>query len=955
MVIDRAQIEATSRRFVEREKERARNLRCIRERRYLDADRPDRVAKFLARHGFSRRDAENFLSKRSAATPVARETVAGRVEPFALERVLGTNDLMGVAFLERGLQVARSIGRIWMDVAHGRPHGFGTGFLVSPRLLLTNHHVLGDFAVAGRSLIEFDHQLGVDGNPLPTTTFALAPGEFHFADPHLDYALVAVLAETVAGRSLSSYGFNPLIEEEGKAIISQWVNIIQHPGGEPKQLCLRENQLVDLLDDFVHYRTDTAPGSSGAPVFNDRWEVVALHHSGVWATNAAGQPLAVDGRVWTADMGEHRIQWIANEGARISRVVAHLRRQTMTASQRRLFDEVFASVPPPERQTPPGTGRATTGGDVAAVVVDDDGTATWTIPVSVSIRVGGAAVTVGGGVKKSQDSPPVAPPSDTADGGKPPVPPIDDGDETAILAAAQAQWSGRSDVLGVRLGYVYENGWITRRRALVATVRRKLSPAALREANVPPLPETFRGLPVEVTDPTLGDLLRLARGVSPIEAALGDEAISRDEITYVPPPGVVFDPVTAPMRVVAHVSPDAGWAQLSSFLAAAKKTLVVGMYDFGAPHILEAVKTAGSKAAFNRLTLVMQRGESIGHGTKANDLEDAAVVDELRDALGAKFENAWVKIGTVNGWVASSYHIKVAVRDGKAFWLSSGNWQSSNQPDADPLGEDPQRRRWLNEYNREWHVIIEHEGLAKTYERLLKHDFANNPIAEPPEVLALPELFVPASLETLTALERQRPFEYFEPFDEEREFTVQPLLTPDNYHAAALQLVRSATDELLIQNQTFNAPGANHAQLRELVDAVLERQNAGIKVRIVFRLFRAADARENLDGLQDLGFDMNDVKVQKNCHTKGIIVDRRRVLIGSQNWSNHGVSVNRDASLLFDDPPLAEYFAQIFEHDWDNQADHDIGPGVDPIELAGAGPAPAGMVRLSWKDYLEMR
>ncbi|MGL4649089.1 MAG: trypsin-like peptidase domain-containing protein, partial [Caldilineaceae bacterium] len=30
------------------------------------------------------------------------------------------------------------------------------------------------------------------------------------------------------------------------------------------------------------YLTDTLPGSSGSPCFNDRWEVVALHHSGGW-------------------------------------------------------------------------------------------------------------------------------------------------------------------------------------------------------------------------------------------------------------------------------------------------------------------------------------------------------------------------------------------------------------------------------------------------------------------------------------------------------------------------------------------------------------------------------------------------------------------------------------------------------------------------------------------------
>ena len=64
-------------------------------------------------------------------------------------------------------------------------------------------------------------------------------------------------------------------------IKGEYVNIVQHPNGEPKQLALRENQLVDVLENFLHYQTDTAPGSSGSPVFSDEWEVVALHHSGV--------------------------------------------------------------------------------------------------------------------------------------------------------------------------------------------------------------------------------------------------------------------------------------------------------------------------------------------------------------------------------------------------------------------------------------------------------------------------------------------------------------------------------------------------------------------------------------------------------------------------------------------------------------------------------------------------
>ena len=193
---------------------------------------------------------------------------------------------------------------------------------------------------------------------------------------------------------------------------------------------------------------------------------------------------------------------------------------------------------------------------------------------------------------------------------------------------------------------------------------------------------------------------------------------------------------------------------------------------------------------------------------------------------------------------------------------------------------------------------------------------------------------------------------YFPPYDAVRRFTVQPLLTPDNYHQHVLALVRGAREELLIQNQTFKAPTAEEAALRALVDAVIARQRAGVRVRIIFRTLLPAQTRRELERLKDYGLDLADVRVQVNCHTKGIIVDRRRVLIGSQNWSNHGVSVNRDASLLFDDAPLAEYFAAIFEHDWNNLAQPRIGSEWAPVEVAVPGAAtPPGMRRLTWEDY----
>ena len=405
------------------------------------------------------------------------------------------------------------------------------------------------------------------------------------------------------------------------------------------------------------------------------------------------------------------------------------------------------------------------------------------------------------------------------------------------------------------------------------------------------------------------------------------------------------------------MSPDAGWPELAAFLGQTRKQLVVGMYDCGAPHIVQALEALGGQAGFKKLTLAMQKGASTGSGTKIADLDDQAVVDRLDRTLADKFEHVWVQIGAVNGWVASSYHIKLAVRDGRACWLSSGNWQSSNQPPRDPVNETPSDRQWLDRYNREWHAIIEHPGLARTLEAFLQNDFANNvgagrAVLE--EQLGLPDFLVAEALLAREAAEGASMWRYFPPLDETRRFTVRPLLTPDNYHRYVLQLVRSAREELLIQNQTFNAPREGDEALRRLVDAVIAKQRAGVRVRIIFRLLLPTVARQTLENLKDYGLDLADVKVQARCHTKGIVVDRRRVLLGSQNWSNDGVSVNRDASFLFEDAPLAHYFGGIFDHDWDYLADRKIGSEWSPVRMAGAGDAtPPGMAWLAWKAYEE--
>ena len=238
-------------------------------------------------------------------------------------------------------------------------------------------------------------------------------------------------------------------------------------------------------------------------------------------------------------------------------------------------------------------------------------------------------------------------------------------------------------------------------------------------------------------------------------------------------------------------------ARLAAFLGQTRHQLVVGMYDFGARHIVAALQAVGQQAGFEKLTLVMQKGASIGQGTKVDDLDDAEVVETLHATLAERFAHAWVRIGAVNGWVASSYHIKVAVRDDQASWLSSGNWQSSNQPPADPLAEQPPDRQWLTRYNREWHVVIEHGGLARTLAAYLRDDYEHNLDTVRGDRGGAAGVAGAAGGGAGGGGPRVRggrrdQWRYFPPYDAVRRFTVRPLLTPDNYHQHVLALVRGA-------------------------------------------------------------------------------------------------------------------------------------------------------------------
>lgn len=287
-----------------------------------------------------------------------------------MERIVPLeNNLLPVHFLEEGAVVQRAVCRVNIG------NTFGTGFMVSPTIMMTNWHVLRTTLDARRAKIEFNYQLDHNGNPQGVETYTLMPENLFYSNRDLDFAVVKVKPQWRvlpfpgygAQKFPQKYGFAPQGEEETgipfagvgeeteypyeqmmggeypqyggpgttrptppaitqlrqQPLMSlrrvkmmagirwgfiplphevmyagpadgrhgQHVNIIQHPKARRKEVALQDNTITNIYDKRVRYRTDTEPGSSGSPVFNNAWDLIAIHHAagdnrdGVWLNN----------------------------------------------------------------------------------------------------------------------------------------------------------------------------------------------------------------------------------------------------------------------------------------------------------------------------------------------------------------------------------------------------------------------------------------------------------------------------------------------------------------------------------------------------------------------------------------------------------------------------------------------------------------------------------------------
>jgi V8-like Glu-specific endopeptidase len=247
------------------------------------------------------------------------------------------------------------------------PISVGTGFLVGRNYLLTAQHVIKSRDSLKNFVAEFNYENNLDGSEAQVVRYELDP-TFYASNENLDYALVRLKntplnADPCIGEAGDYFGWIPMTRDDNliapplslsqveelkispeqlncypdlqsrlqkqditgniPGLAGEPVSIIQHPKGRFKEIVLSNNRVQGISDNFLYYEADADYSSSGSPVFNAQWQLVALHHA------------------YISERTSNRLNVLGYEGTRIFRIIGDLKAQANKSLEESFKKEVL--------------------------------------------------------------------------------------------------------------------------------------------------------------------------------------------------------------------------------------------------------------------------------------------------------------------------------------------------------------------------------------------------------------------------------------------------------------------------------------------------------------------------------------------------------------------------------------------------------------------------------------
>lgn len=402
--------------------------------------------------------------------------------------------------------------------------------------------------------------------------------------------------------------------------------------------------------------------------------------------------------------------------------------------------------------------------------------------------------------------------------------------------------------------------------------------------------------------------------------------------------------VDVDQEIIAYCSPDSTYAVTKRLFDDAKKSILIGIYDFSADYIKELVLDA------------LKRGVKVTLMLDIDSKDEQELFDDLNDSGVDGVPAPSCASHRVHYF--SSSHEKVIVIDGEWCIVQSGNYSENSIPLNVEDGGDADHFR---SGNRDTGLAIRSKKLSKFFTKILDSDMQLE--LDGPEALA--KAVEAANAFMIEKAPSKLPTKLFpsKTFKLTKALTVQPILSPDNYMKVIPGKLRAAKKSVLIEQQYIRASQPDITQLLTAIKKARDEADDDLDIRIILgKIFGKKDLGKEEKNLALLksqfglvaGKNIRYIDTTRfvHCHNKMVLVDGQHVLVSSQNWSDSAVSKNREAGVWLTHPGICSYFTQIFESDWKTAfnkpsvSSHDV---VEPEALRAGG-----YVRVAPADYQEV-
>jgi len=342
------------------------------------------------------------------------------------------------------------------------------------------------------------------------------------------------------------------------------------------------------------------------------------------------------------------------------------------------------------------------------------------------------------------------------------------------------------------------------------------------------------------------------------------------------------------MQAYLFASPDCSYSALSSLLQKANESIFIELYSFSNPFLQDILGNLSVKGV--NIKIILQENHASYYENQYTYWTAYELYNRGVDVYWASDEFTFT-------------HAKYVIIDNATVIVMSENWAKSGIPIDPSYG------------NRGWGIAINNSDVAEYYLDVFIYDLS---IAEP---------YDSASVSHGKSVSYSVPKGDYEPIaslEELKEYMkVTPILSPDFSEQLIIDLINSANESLLIEQMYI------YPTLTNIIDAVISAKNRGVEVKVLLDP-RSDKNNETAQVLINAGIDVALANTSyygsdhlfETMHNKGVIIDHKITLISSINWSPTSLRENREVGIIINNENVAQYYEELFMHDWNNAAEY---------------------------------